>query len=333
MVLLELKIFLLHFLPEPNHIRKCILGLWLCLIGLNFNAQEIGGNEPEASGTCGIRFEELADAILRLEKLDETDMLPKHKLLLLDALPPTQMQSPLLCAYTLTSDSLVSQGLNESQEFRTVERFTPLGEATQQWSLLRINGQSPTNQDLDLYEMDQNARIREVRTAPWRLERALPLHVLKVVTAPEVQQKVVYTGHFNFSPQQDLDIGEFEVTLVVDEVNRRLERYSIALQTPIQPNLLSSLSQYELTQDWVFNKAVNRIVRSRTYYRIAGGMGDERFWSQATSTTSEFYCPTETLEAEFNAEDPCTSEIVLEPIEEELSTPSDEVLDRPRELD
>ena len=325
--------FLLHFLLEPNHIRNCLLGLWVCSLGLYFNAQEIEGNEHESSETCSVRFEELTDAISRLQKLDETDMLPEHKLLLLDALPPTQMQSPPLCAYTLSSDSLVSQGSTESQEFRTVERFTPLGEATQQWSLLRINGQSPTNQDLDLYEMDQNAKIREVRTAPWQLEREVPLHVLKVATAPEVQQKVVFTGHFNFSPQQDLDIGEFEVTLIVDEANRRLERYSIALQTPIQPNLLSSLSQYELTQDWVFNEAVNRVVRSRTYYRIAGGMGDKRFWSQATSTTSEFYCPTETIEAALNSGDPCSSEMVLEPIDFELGTPNDEVLDLPGELD
>lgn len=325
--------FLLHFLLEPNHIRNCILGLWLCSLGLYFNAQEIGENENESSESCGIRFEELADAISRLEKLDETDMLPKHKLLLLDALPPTQMQSPPLCAYTLTSDSIVSQGLNESQEFRTVERFTPLGEATQQWSLLRINGQSPTNQDLDLYEMDQNAKIREVRTAPWQLEREVPLHVLKVTASPEVQQKVVFTGHFNFSPQQDLDIGEFEVTLIVDEVNRKLERYSIALQTPIQPNLLSSLSQYELTQDWVFNEAVNRVVLSRTYYRIAGGMGDKRFWSQATNTTSEFYCPTETIEAVLSTEVPCSSEMVFEPIELEYGIPNDEVLELPREPD
>ena len=325
--------FLLHFLLEPNHIRNCILGLWLCSLGIYINAQEIVGNEKESSESCGIQFEELADDISRLEKLDETDMLPEHKLLLLDALPPTQMQSPMLCAYTLTSDSLLSQGLTENQEFRTVERFTPLGEATQQWSLLRINGQSPTNQDLDLYEMDQNAKIREVRTAPWQLEREVPLHELTVALAPEVQQRVVFTGHFNFSPQQDLDIGEFEVTVIVDEVNRRLERYSIALQTPIQPNLLSSLSQYELTQDWEFHEAVNRVVRTRTYYRIAGGMGDKRFWSQATSTTSEFYCPTETIEAALNSIDPCSSEMVLEPIEFELGTSDDEVLEPPKNLD
>lgn len=333
MVLLELKIFLLHFLIEPNHIRKCILGLWLAALGLCCSAQEIGGNQLESSESCGIQFEELTDAVSRLERLEETDMLPKHKLLLLDALPPTLMQSPPLCAYTLTSDSFVSQGSNESQEFRTLERFTPLGEATQQWSLLRINGQSPTNQDLDLYEMDQNAKIREVRTAPWQLEREMPLHVLKVAATPLAQQKVVFSGHFNFSPQQDLDIGEFEVTLIVDEVNRRLERYSIALQTPIQPNLLSSLSQYELTQDWVFNKAVGRLVQSRTYYRIAGGMGETQFWSQATSTTSEFYCPTETIEVALNTVDPCSTEMVLEPIEFELGTPDGEESELPGERD
>ena len=325
--------FLLHFSVAPNHIRKYILGLWLCSIALHFHAQEVEVNERDLPESCGIRFEELAATIARLEKLDGTDMLPEQKLLLLDALPPTQMRSPPLCAYTLTSDSFVSQGSSESQEFRTVERFTPVGATTQQWSLLRINSRSPTNQDLDLYEMDQNVEIRAVRTAPWQLERDLPLHVLEVAAVLEDPQEVVFSGFFNFKPQQDVDLGEFEVTLVVDHVNRRLEKYSIVLQTPIQPNLLSSLGEYELTQDWEFNESVNRVVRTKTYYRIAGGMSDKRFWSRATSTTSEFYCPRESVETELNTEDPCVTKVVLDPIDIEFTTPNDQRLDPPSELD
>lgn len=245
--------------------------------------------------------------------LESSELSAQHKLLLIDALPPLHPHEPPLCAYTLTNDTYVSEDLKTEQKFRTTERFTPVGESTQRWSLLRINGRSPTNQDLDLYELDQNARIREVRVAPWQLERNLPLHTLTVAAIPTDLQRVIFSGKFDFKPDKELEAGEFEVTLIVNLNSRRMEKYAISLQSPIQPNQLSAVSQYELSQDWDFNDAVNRLVRTKTYYKIAGGISDKRFWSEATIVASEFYCPAETPEQDEDVTNPCLEHVELIP--------------------
>ena len=273
---------------------------------------------------CVVDFKKLTDAIRRVVVLEESALSSKYQLLLIESLPPTLGQENRLCAYTRASSVDSVYGTEVSNAKTQTERFTPVGESSENWDLLQINGAPPSVEELEIYELQEVAAVRELRPPPWQLEQELPMHHLMEANLMSDQTTVVYDGGFNATPQEmwpdaeeqtsDQEL-EFNLTVIVDAKQGSLLRYYVELQAPIEFNEISRLDRYEVDYQWEHDEAVGDSILKHSRVFVQGRSYLSDFRTETTSTTSAFYCPSERPEVDQVEPPPCMEGLIGEPVD------------------
>ena len=273
-------------------IYKHTIGAVLCLLCCQIISQEIESSTTFTTQSCVIDFEMMRGAVQVLEALDRTTLTHEQKLLLLDALPFANEGSTPLCAFTL-HETLTFQ-VSQSEPFveHRVERFTPAGQGSQNWSLLDKNGRTPSNEDLDFYEIESNIKHRSLRRFPWELDLQIPWDTLHVEPTLENRREMIFAGHLKYGKNDSVsESHHFDIHLLIDVKSRQLQRLVLTLNEPVEPNALYRVDNYEIWQDWEFNAEVKRSIRKQSRLRIRGQSSTSNFMSESALRIDTFYCP------------------------------------------